>query len=165
MKNKNFKKRVLHSLLFYNILFVFVTVVFCSAIPKLLVYPPDSINTEFERNIDDGYRYNDQCAVIITMAMLASNVVFLWELRKIHGWEKYREEIPEAEEEKKKLENIKKNCIKIPSRLYLLHAFVPPVVTAIGLMITRYEIDFNDEYFRGSVNDIYHNRTVDLCFF
>lgn len=137
MKNMSFRKRVIQSLLFYNILFVFVTVIFCSAIPKLLVYPPDSINTEFERHIDDGYKYDNQCAVIILIAMLVSNAVFLIELQKIKGWEKYVKLNTKSKEDIEKLNKIKENCNRIPSRLYILHAFVPPIATAIGLIATR----------------------------
>ena len=53
MNNKTFKRRILETLIFYNILFLLVTTVFVKFIPKLLVYPPNSINTEFERHIDD----------------------------------------------------------------------------------------------------------------
>ena len=116
---------------------------FCKAIPKLLIYPPDSINTEFERHIDDGYRFDDQCAVIIIVAMIVSNALFFGELRKIKGWEKYVDGNIESEEDNKKLKKIKKNCNAIPTKLYLLHAFIPPIAVCIGLIATRYEIDFN----------------------
>lgn len=165
MKGKSFKKRIIHSLLLYNVLFVAVTVIFCSAIPKLLIYPPDSINTEFERHIDDGYKYDDQCAVIIMIAMLASNAVFLYELRKIKGWENYIHHDVQTEEEKAKFKKIKKNCNIIPSKLYILHAFVPPVATAFGLIATRYQVYINNEYFCCGTDDIYYNWIINLCFF
>ncbi|MBQ9314434.1 MAG: hypothetical protein IJ220_05500 [Clostridia bacterium] len=143
MKNTSFKKRVLKSLLFYNVLFVIVTVIFCSVIPKLLIYPPNSINTEFERHIDDGYKYDNQCAVIILFAMLISNILFLYELRKIKGWEQYVNKEIKTQEDAIKLKKIKINCHKIPSKLYILHAFVPPIAAAIGLIATRYQIYFD----------------------
>ena len=138
MKNLNFKKKVFKSLLFYNFFFFLVTVIFCSAIPKLLVYPPNSINTEFERHIDDGYRYDNQCAVIILFAMVVSNIIFLIELRKIKGWEKYIDGEARTAEESLKLKKIKIACNKIPSKLYALHAFVPPIAAVIGLILTRH---------------------------
>ena len=82
MKNSNFQKRVMKSLLLYNILFVLVTVLFCRAIPKLLIYPPNSINTEFERHIDDGYKFDDQCTAIIIVAMIVSNALFFRRVKK-----------------------------------------------------------------------------------
>jgi len=165
MKRKSFQKRVMRSLLFYNILFVLVTVIFCSAIPKLLIYPPDSINTEFERHIDDGYRYDNQCAVIIVIAMLASNILFFVELHKIEGWEKYIDGNIENETDREKLKKIKKNCNTIPTKLYILHAFIPPLAVAIGLIATRYEIYFNNKFSYCCINDIYYHRTSNICFF
>lgn len=143
MKTNSFRKKVFQSLLFYNFLFVLVTVLFCNAIPKLLIYPPYSINTEFERHIDDGYKYDNQCAVIIIFALIVSNILFLLELRKIKGWEKFVGKEIVSNEDAKRLKKIKMNCNKIPSRLYILHAFVPPIAAVLGLIATRYKSSTN----------------------
>lgn len=137
MKNSSFKKRILRTLVLYNFLFIIVAVIFITAIPKLLVYPPNSINTEFERHIDDGFYYNEQGIAIAVVALLASNVTFLLELKKVKGWEKYIDDDLNSEERIKKLEKIKKHCYIIPSKLYLYHAFVPTIATSIGLAVTR----------------------------
>lgn len=134
MKNKDFKNKIMKTLLFYNILFLIVSIVFISFIPKLLVYPPNSINTEFERHIDDGFLYNEQAVAIVIFALLASNVSFLMELRRVKGWEKYVDSSGQNEE---KIEKIKRDCFKIPSRLYFFHVFVPTFATAVMLPLTR----------------------------
>lgn len=165
MKNRSFKNRVLMTLLFYNILFLIITVIFVKTIPKLLVYPPNSINTEFERHIDDGFYYDEQGGAIILIAMLVSNATFLLELKRIKGWKKFIDKDIENDNERKRLDEIKKQCYSIPIKLYLYHAFVPPIATIIGLTITRSKSNFSNETFSCGVDDIYYNRIINICSF
>ena len=137
MKNKSFKSRVQKSLTLYNILFIIIVFVFCYFLPRLLSYPPNSVNTEFERNIDMGFNFNFQCIVIAVLVMLVSNTMFLLELRKIKGWKKYVDIETDDKEVLDKIEKIKINCFKIPSRLYVAHALIPPIAATIGLFATR----------------------------
>lgn len=143
MKSKTFRRKELKTLLFYNILFLIVAVVFVRSIPRLLSYPPNSINTEFERHIDDGFYYDEQGVAIVILAMITSNATFLFELRKIRNWEKYSNLNLISDEEKAELEKIKKLCYIIPTKLYFFHAFVPAIATAIGLLITRRKVYFS----------------------
>lgn len=164
MKNKSFKKSVLMTLLFYNILFLIITVVFVKAIPKLLVYPPNSINTEFERHIDDGFYYDEQGGAIILIAMLLSNVTFLLELRRIKDWNTFVDKEIKSEDEKRKLDKIKKQCYSIPIKLYLYHAFVPTIATSVGLALTRCKNNFGNKAFGCGTDDIYNNWIINICF-
>ena len=48
----NFKKKTIKTLFAYNVFFVIVVMIIYCVITRLLSYPPNSINTEFEKNID-----------------------------------------------------------------------------------------------------------------
>lgn len=135
-KKSSFKSKVQKSLTLYNILFVIVVYVFCFFLPRLLSYPPNSVNTEFERNIDMGFNFNVQCIAIAVLVMIVSNGMFLFELKKIKGWQKFVGVETDDEDSLKKLEKIKYNCFKIPSKLYVAHALIPPIAALIGLFAT-----------------------------
>lgn len=165
MKNSTFKMKILKTLILYNILFLIVGTIFIKAIPKLLVYPPNSINTEFERHIDDGFYYNEQGGAIAIIALLVSNATFLLELRRIKGWEKYVDANLDSEEKIKKVIRIKRDCCTIPSKLYFYHAFVPTIITTLGLAFTRSKINFSCKTISCRINAIYYNWFVNICFF
>ena len=135
--NKKFSKKVQKTLLLYNIFFVLIVITFCYFLPKILFYPPNSINTEFEKHIDLGFNYNIQCTVIVILATLISNGLFIFEIRKVRNWEKYVNVDTKDKNALEKLEKIKLNCFKIPSRLYIVHALIPPFIAALGLFATR----------------------------
>ena len=137
MKKSTFRTKVLMTLVLYNFLFIAIASIFIRSIPTLLIYPPNSINTEFERHIDDGFYYDEQGIAVTILALIASNTFFLLELRKIRGWEKYVDYEIKDEKERNKFEKIKRNCYVLPSKLYLFHAFAPAIVTAVLLPLTR----------------------------
>lgn len=83
-----FKNRVLGSVLLYNFLLIIVVSVFYFAIPVLLNYPPKSINNEFETLIDMGYKYKQQYIAIVIIGVFLSNLLLMFQLRKIKGWQK-----------------------------------------------------------------------------
>ncbi len=133
--SENFKKKTRRTLLVYNILFVIVVFVIYCVITRLLSYPPNSINTEFEKNIDMGFNFNAQYIATVLVGMTVSNGIFLLELRKIRGWEKYIEYQGNDENEIKRVNKIKRECFKIPTTLYVIHALIPPIVTTVGLLL------------------------------
>ncbi len=135
--NKKFSKKVQKTLLLYNIFFILIVLAFCYFLPKILFYPPNSINTEFEKHIDLGFNYNLQCTAIVILATLVSNGLFIFEIIKVKDWEKYANMDTQDEKILEKIEKIKLNCFKIPSRLYVVHALFPPFIAALGLFATR----------------------------
>ena len=66
------------------------------------------------------------------------------ELRKIKGWEKYVDNEPKNKEELAKIIKIKRNCNIIPTKLYILHAFIPPIAVGLGLIFTRNKINIDN---------------------
>ena len=131
--NKSFNKKTRKTLLLYNVFFVLAVSTFCFFLPRILSYPPNSVNTEFERHIDMGFNYNVQCVVTVILIMLISNAIFALEIRKVKNWEKY----VNSDSDDEVVEKIKKNCFSIPNRLYVIHALVPPIVTYLGLLAVR----------------------------
>ena len=114
----NFKKKTIKTLFAYNVFFVIVVMIIYCVITRLLSYPPNSINTEFEKNIDMGFNFNVQYAATVLLGMTLSNSIFLLELKKIKDWEKYigyKENDPKTLEriDKIKKEWCEKNNIKL----------------------------------------------------
>lgn len=131
----NFKKKTGKTLLLYNVFFAIVVFIIYCVITKLLSYPPNSINTEFEKNIDMGFNFNAQYIVTVLVGMTISNGIFLIELHKIRDWEKYIGYSGNDEKILKRLTKIKRDCFKIPTTLYVIHALIPPIVTTLGLLL------------------------------
>lgn len=130
---KNLDRKIFKLLMFYNVCFLVVVLIFCYALPIFLNYPPDSINNNFETTIDMGFKYNTQYFSIVVIAMIISNASFLFQIKKISGWEKI---ITGSLTDNKKIEKIKATCFAAPEKLYLVHAFVPPATVLIILNIT-----------------------------
>ena len=49
----------------YTLALLIIGIMFFPIIPRLLNYPPDSINNEFQRNVDIGMTYTEQYIFII----------------------------------------------------------------------------------------------------
>ena len=99
-----FKKSLLKSIILYNIFFILIAIYTYFLIPRILNYPPNSINTEFEKNIDEGYKFDAQYITTVFGVMILSNSIFLLEMKKIKGWEKYIDADPNDESNKFKIE-------------------------------------------------------------
>ena len=84
-----------------------------------------------------GFFFYEQAIAVVFLALIASNITFLVELRKVKNWSKYLDVENLNEEQKKECERIKRNCYRIPGRLYVFHAFVPVLATVVGLTLTR----------------------------
>ena len=130
MKNNDTVK----SILLYDILLLVFATCFTMLMPSFLNYPPNSYNTEFETTIDAGLYYNVQALAIILIAFIISNFYFIKSVKSISKYKKYINK--DDDESKKQIENIKRNCFKIPAKIYLVHAIIPSLSIIFILILT-----------------------------
>lgn len=57
-------------IIIFTITVIIIGIIFFPILPRLLNYPPDSINNEFQRNIDLGILYTEQYILIIFLCFL-----------------------------------------------------------------------------------------------
>lgn len=130
---KTFNSKVQWSVLIYNFFLCIIIVIFYFAIPILLNYPPNSINNDFERTIDMGMKYREQYIAISVLGMFFSNLLLLLQLHKIKDWSDFASG---KNTDEKRLKKIKRNCFETPSKLYVIHVFIPTLTVYAGLIVT-----------------------------
>lgn len=135
MKKNHFK---LKGILLYNIFFIISAIIFYYLIPVILNYPPNSINNEFERGIDDGMTFNLQFTMIIIAMMVIFNAFFVNQVLQVGRYKKYINK--DDETSKKKLEEIRKKCFSSPYKIYAVHALIPSLTIGVVLCITGAEM-------------------------
>ena len=128
-----FKKKVFNLVLLYNILLIIVVTFFYFAIPVLLNYPPDCINNEFETLIDMGFQYKEQYIAIVILGIILSNVLLLFQIKKVSGWQELADGKVIDDEKKEKIKYV---CFTAPGKLYLVHVIIPTLAIMIGLIAT-----------------------------
>ena len=128
-KNENIKSVLLYDI----ILFIFATA-FTMLVPSFLNYPPNSYNTEFETTIDAGLYYNVQAFAVILVGFVISNIYFIISFKSLEKYKKYIGK--DDEESKQQIEEIKKNCFKMPPKVYIVNAIVPSLSIILILLLT-----------------------------
>ena len=111
---------------YFAITTILVGIVFYFIIPNILNYPPDIINTEFDRQLSNIY-YSYQ--YLITLFSIISIVIIYFKisLRKIDSWieNKNKDEILE----------IRKLCFTYPFKLFVTIEFLPVSIVILTLAL------------------------------
>lgn len=107
----------------YTIALVIIGIIFFPIIPRILNYPPDSINNDFQRNVDIGMTYTEQYFGIIFICFLIGLITILIKTKKINNLKEVN------------LNNFNKDYYKIinsmfnlPYTIYLMHLIIPTVI-------------------------------------
>ena len=107
----------------YTLALLIIGIMFFPIIPRLLNYPPDSINNEFQRNVDIGMTYTEQYIFIILVCYVVGLITIFVKTRKI---EKLKESSLSNFEEK--FNNIINSVFNLPYTIYWMHLVVPTIV-------------------------------------
>ena len=107
----------------YTLALLIIGIMFFPIIPRLLNYPPDSINNEFQRNVDIGMSYTEQYIFIILVCYVVGLITIFVKTRKI---EKLKESSLSNFEEK--FNNIINSVFNLPYTIYWMHLVVPTIV-------------------------------------
>lgn len=113
--------------LYFSALIILIGIIFYFLLPSLLNYPPDTINTQFDKEVSKLY-YVFQYAIAICAILILFIIYFKFSLRKLDLWGKTKDVaiVPV----------VRKLCFIYPIRLFALIEIVPVFIVTITLMCT-----------------------------
>ena len=123
-KNKAISRKIAFS---FSIITIIVAIIFYFLLPSLLNYPPDAINTQFDKEVSKLY-YIYQYMIAVAVIILLFIIYFKISLRKIDKWIKNKdiESIPE----------VRSICYKYPFKLFVAIEIFPVIIVLGTLMCT-----------------------------
>ena len=133
MKNVQKKHVKATIILTYAISIAIACTLLYFTIPYLLNYGPDTINTEFDRQVSGGFYYYQQILLVsIGVIFLVSLILFVL-LKDIDYYPLYK---TNKVKYKKNIEYIKKICLSLPNKM--LSAFVViPLIFSFGILFVQ----------------------------
>ena len=111
----------------FTLITIIVAILFYFLLPTLLNYPPNTINTTFDKEVSKLY-YCYQYLIAITGIILLFIAYFKISLRKIDVWLKNKDN--------KKIKEIRKICFSYPYKLFTTIEIFPVAIVLITLMLT-----------------------------
>lgn len=111
----------------FTILTLAVAILFYFLLPSLLNYPPDTINTEFDKEVSKLY-YIFQYTIAIAVIIVFFNIYFKISLRGLDKWVETKD--------KNKIPEIRKTCFQYPFKLFLTIEILPLVIVLATLANT-----------------------------
>ena len=127
------KTNIKHKVIFiYAIAIAIACIVFYVSIPYLLSYSPDTINTEFDKQMSGGLYYYQQI-LLASLAIVFTVCGFLFFiLRDIDNYPIYMQN---KSKYKAKIEHIEKICLSLPSKLQLIFIIIPLILSVFVLFM------------------------------
>ena len=127
-KNKKQEWRISTKIaLAFSIIISFVAIIFYYLLPSLLNYPPNTINTQFDKDVSK-ILYIYQYLIAIAFIILLFIIYFKISLRKIDKWVQNKS--------KNDVQKIRKVCFIYPYRLFAIIEIFPLVIVLITLLLT-----------------------------
>ena len=117
-----------------------ISLLYYPLIPILLNYPPDSINTSFQIEVNYFY-YTTQYLAIVGLIVLALLIAFPIIFRKMNKIEKMNELA--IKNNSNEFVHIIKSCFNFPIFMLLAFLIVPPLIIFVGLLALKQEIIFS----------------------
>lgn len=111
----------------FSIITLVVGVLFYFLLPNLLNYPPDTINTQFDKEVSKLY-YIYQYLIALGAIILLSTVLFKMSLKDLDKWMKNKD--------KTKIKEIREICFKYPFKLFVIIEIFPVAIVLLTLMLT-----------------------------
>ena len=131
MKNK--KPKIRSKIIFiYAIAIAIACMVFYIVIPYLLNYSPDTINTEFDKQVSGGLYYYQQILLASVSIISVVSLILFFILRDINNYSIYMED---KKKYKEKIEAIKKICLGLPSKIQIIFIILPLILSIFVLFL------------------------------
>lgn len=111
----------------FSVVTLIVGVVFYFLLPNLLNYPPDTINTQFDKEVSKLY-YIFQYLIALSVIILMATVLFKISLKKLDNWVKNKD--------RSKIQEIRKTCFLYPFKLFVIIEIFPVVIVLLTLILT-----------------------------
>lgn len=141
----NFLKKKKYSLTLvglFNLTMAFIAIIFHPLIPIVLNYAPGSIDTPFQAEINP-LSYTEQYLTVTFIALMFGTIFLLIKLRHIDKWETYLND--NSPESKRKLMNIRKLCLTLPLKFYIIEILIPIIIVAVIMFLTYQGISAIDQ--------------------
>ncbi len=116
-------------ILYFLVLLIILSIILYNLIPILLNYPPDTINTKFDKEVSIVY-YGFQFLFVILGISLFFTIYLKKTLKEIDNWWKKRDTNPEV------ILNVRKKSMSLPYKLYIFIEFFPTLIMTFIMMIT-----------------------------
>lgn len=116
-------------IIYFLIIFFFFSALLYVVIPILLNYPPDTINTQFDREVSILY-YQYQYLLVVLGISLFFSLYLKFSLRKIDKWWKHRDSNMQT------ITSIRKQSMIFSYRLYIMMEILPTIILFAILMLT-----------------------------
>lgn len=132
-------------MLVYSIIIIAVGFLFYPIIPIVLNYPPGTVNTQFQVEVNN-LTYRSQFIIIVLLVLLLGNIYLKVILRNIDKWRLASENNTPLDE--KVLKQISRKCLNLPYTIYIMQIFVPNTVLLAILSLPQLKQGFNYSAFR-----------------
>lgn len=113
--------------IYFTLIALFVGVIFYFLLPNILNYPPDTINTEFDKEVSKLY-YIYQYSIALIGIITIFIIFFKLSLKKIDKWI--------INKDKSQIEEIRNTCFQYPFKLFVTIEFFPVFIVLVTLMST-----------------------------
>jgi signal transduction histidine kinase len=113
--------------IYFALITLFVGVIFYFLLPNLLNYPPDTINSQFDKEVSKLY-YIYQYAIAVIGIITIFIIFFKISLKKIDTWV--------LNKDKSKVEEIRNTCFQYPFKLFVTIEIFPVLIVLLTLMAT-----------------------------
>lgn len=109
-------------IIIFTITVIIIGIIFFPILLRLLNYPPDSINNEFQRNIDLGILYTEQYILIIFLCFLIGLIAIklstkILDINEDKDFSKYNKDNTK----------IIGKIFNLPYKIYLIHLLIPSI--------------------------------------
>ena len=111
----------------FTIIILMIAVVFYYLLPDLLNYPPNTINTNFDKEVSKLYYIYQYLIAIVGIVVLAI-IYFKISLKKVDKWLENKDI--------NKVDEIRKICFKYPFKLFLTIEIFPVIIVLLTLVCT-----------------------------
>ena len=115
--------------LFFTIILAIIGTLLYNVMPRLLNYPPDTINTSFDREVSITY-YIYQFAIAMAAIAIVMFLYFKISLRKLDKWWKNKKY------DKDTILEVRRKCSVFPYRTYMIIEILPVTLTLLVLGMT-----------------------------
>ena len=116
----------------YSISIALACILLYFIIPGLLNYGPDTINTEFDKQVSGGLYYYQQILLIGLSLILVVATFLFFILKDINKYPIYMEN---KNKYKKNIDYIKKVCLNLPNRILVIFIIIPLLLSICVLFM------------------------------
>lgn len=122
---------------FYLVVCILIIGIFYMILPSILNYPPDSLNNEFQKEVD-GLTYTQQFVIIVGITSLMTYSMLFVKLNSIN---KYIKKLKTEKEDGIKIAlKIKQMCLQTPFVVFLIQTLTVGIILPLSMILKGTEL-------------------------